>query len=45
MNDMFYGCSSLSNLDILNKFDTSLVTTMNSMFKECSSFKFRFIKL
>ena len=33
---MFYGCSSLTNLDLSN-FDTSKVTTMMEMFGDCSS--------
>ena len=33
---MFYGCSSLTSLD-LSTFDTSEVTSMNQMFEECSS--------
>ena len=36
MNYMFYGCSSLANLD-LSSFNTSKVTDMSSMFSECSS--------
>lgn len=34
--DMFYGCSSLTTLDLSN-FDTSNVTDMGSMFYGCSS--------
>ena len=33
---MFFGCSSLTNLDLSN-FDTSKVTTMAEMFGDCSS--------
>ena len=36
MNGMFYGCSSLTTLD-LNGFDTSNVTSMYGMFYGCSS--------
>ena len=36
MISMFYGCSSLANLDLSN-FNTSNVTYMNSMFDGCSS--------
>ena len=35
---MFYGCSSLENLDILN-FNTANVTTMHSMFYGCNKLK------
>ena len=35
MSWMFYGCRSLSSLDLSN-FDTSNVTTMRSMFEDCS---------
>lgn len=35
MNDMFYQCRSLTNLDLSN-FDTSKVTSMNQMFSYCS---------
>ena len=33
---MFYGCSSLTSLDLSN-FDTSQVTAMSGMFKNCSN--------
>jgi len=36
MEDMFYGCSSLTNLDVTG-FDTSNVTDMGGMFGECKS--------
>ena len=36
MGDMFWGCSSLTNLD-LSSFDTSNVYDMHSMFSGCSS--------
>lgn len=36
MYNMFYGCSSLTSLDV-SGFDTSAVTLMGSMFKDCSS--------
>ena len=36
MDSMFYGCSSLTSLDISN-FDTSQVTSMYSMFRNCAS--------
>ena len=36
MSNMFYFCSSLTNLDLSN-FDTSQVTNMNLMFNNCSS--------
>ena len=36
MNDMFYGCSSLTSLN-LTGFDTSNVTNMAYMFSGCSS--------
>ena len=36
MHCMFYGCSSLTTLD-LSSFDTSNVTSMRSMFNGCSS--------
>ena len=38
MNDMFYGCSSLKELN-LNNFNTNNVTYMYGMFRECSSLK------
>ena len=38
MNGMFYGCSSLKELN-LNNFNTNNVTHMNSMFSGCSSLK------
>ena len=36
MNQMFYGCSSLTSLDLSN-FNASKVTTMRYMFNTCSS--------
>ena len=36
MSNMFYGCSSLSSLDI-SAFNTSSVTSMNGMFRGCSN--------
>ena len=36
MDNMFYGCSSLTSLD-LSSFNTSNVTDMTSMFYDCSS--------
>ena len=36
MNSMFYGCSSLNNLD-LSSFDTKQVTQIFCMFYGCSS--------
>ncbi|MCQ2534360.1 MAG: DUF4214 domain-containing protein, partial [Clostridia bacterium] len=36
MSDMFYGCSSLNELD-LSSFNTSNVTNMRDMFSDCSS--------
>ena len=36
MDNMFYNCSSLTNIDISN-FNTSNVTNMDSMFYNCSS--------
>lgn len=36
MDDMFSGCSSLTNIDLRN-FDTSSVTSMNRMFSGCTS--------
>lgn len=36
MNNMFYGCSSLSSIDLSN-FNTSNVTNMSAMFGNCSS--------
>ena len=36
MEDMFYGCESLTTLD-LTRFDTSEVTDMRDMFRRCSS--------
>ena len=33
---MFYGCSSLTNIDLSN-FNTNNVTYMNGMFGECTS--------
>ena len=38
MQRMFYGCKSLTNLDI-NDYDTSNVTNMAHMFQECHSVK------
>ena len=38
MRDMFYGCQSLSSLD-LSTFNTSDVTYMDSMFSGCSRLK------
>ncbi len=39
MNNMFYGCKSLTTLDISN-FDTSNITDMSRMFYNCSSLTF-----
>ena len=36
MEKMFYGCKSLTSLDLSN-FDTSVVTNMSGMFYDCSS--------
>ena len=36
MSGMFYGCSSLTSLDV-SKFDTQLVKNMSCMFADCSS--------
>ena len=36
MSSMFYGCTSLTELDVSN-FDTSNVTTMGNMFRGCSN--------
>ena len=36
MSEMFFQCSSLTNLD-LSKFDTSEVTDMSYMFSDCNS--------
>ena len=36
MYKMFYGCSSLTNIDLSN-FNTNNVTDMSWMFSECSS--------
>ena len=36
MQHMFYGCSSLTNLD-LSDFNTSKVTNMQNMFEDCSA--------
>ena len=33
---MFYGCSSLTNIDLYN-FNTNNVTNMNGMFGQCKS--------
>ena len=38
MNSMFYGCSSLTSLDLTN-FNTSKVINMSNMFKGCSKIK------
>ena len=38
MSDMFFGCSSLTNLD-LSSFNTPKVTNLNGMFYGCSSLK------
>ena len=38
MNGMFYGCKSLSNLNISN-FDTANVENMSNMFHSCSSLR------
>ena len=38
MSYMFYGCSSLKELN-LNNFNTNNVTNMRSMFNRCSSLK------
>ena len=35
---MFYGCSSLTNINLSN-FNTNNVTNMSWMFDECSSLK------
>ena len=35
-NQLFYGCSDITEID-LSDFDTSHVTTMECMFKDCSS--------
>ena len=43
MSRMFYGCRSLSSLD-LSGFDTSKVGTMESMFEGCGSFGFPDLK-
>ena len=37
MSYMFDGCSSLSNLPDISKWNTNKVTNMNSMFSGCSS--------
>ena len=39
LSQMFYGCSSLTNLNLTN-FDTSLVQNMGGMFYGCSSLTF-----
>ena len=36
MRDMFYGCSSLKEINLSN-FNTNNVTKMNGMFYECSN--------
>ena len=38
MSEMFYGCSSLKELN-LNNFNTNNVTNMSYMFSGCSSLK------
>ena len=38
MGGMFYGCSSLKELNLFN-FNTNNVTYMSSMFYNCSSLK------
>ena len=38
MKKMFYGCSSLSNIDLSN-FNTNNVTEMHDIFYGCSSLK------
>ena len=38
MNGMFYGCESLTNLNLSN-FNTQNVINMNSMFSYCNSLK------
>ena len=35
MTEMFYGCSSLTSLNV-SSFDTSSVNNMRNMFRECS---------
>ena len=37
MNNMFYGCSSLSSLPDISKWNTNNVTNMSFMFYRCSS--------
>ena len=39
MNSMFYGCNSLTSLDLSN-FDTSSTSDMNYMFYQCDSLNF-----
>ena len=39
MSCMFYGCSSLSSLPDISKWNINNVTYMNDMFYECSSAK------
>ena len=34
---MFYGCSSLKELEIVEKFNTEKVTNMERMFENCNS--------
>ena len=36
MNYMFYGCSSVTTLDV-SSFNTAVVTDMSTMFRECTS--------
>ena len=38
MGSMFYGCNSLTSLDVSN-FNTSNATNMNHMFRSCKSLK------
>ena len=40
MSYMFYGCSSLSSLSDISKWNTNNVTNMNSMFHGCSSLSY-----
>ena len=39
MSYMFYGCSSLTSVPDISKWDTKNVTNMDSMFSGCSSLK------
>ena len=34
---MFYGCSSLKELEIVEKFNTEKVTNMERMFENCNN--------